>query len=182
MMPLDELEKLEELRTFNARELEDLGQERAAAYQRTLNQAELIKKRNNGGDPSTDYAFEPGDMVKMKNHKQTKFQFSWKGPYHVVARGYPGTYFIMKPNGQQIETPVNQRDLAPWLAKTFDDQDYFFDGTKGQKDNQGLRLLEGDSVRSEPIYQATDSHEFLKIAVHQSESRQATMKDSISVY
>ena len=26
-------------------------------------------------------------MVKLKNHGKTKFEFNWKGPYHIVGFG-----------------------------------------------------------------------------------------------
>ncbi|KAH9246514.1 hypothetical protein BASA81_015927 [Batrachochytrium salamandrivorans] len=60
-----------------------------------------------------DYFFKVGDMVKMKHHERLKLEFRWKGPYHVVDVGHPGTYWIMTPQGLRLPNAVNQNDLAP---------------------------------------------------------------------
>ncbi|KAH9245822.1 hypothetical protein BASA81_016656 [Batrachochytrium salamandrivorans] len=58
-----------------------------------------------------------------------KLEFNWKGPYHVVDVGHPGTYWIMTPQGLRLPNAVNQADLAPWLAPVIDNVDFFYDGT-----------------------------------------------------
>ncbi|KAH6597089.1 hypothetical protein BASA50_004692 [Batrachochytrium salamandrivorans] len=68
-------------------------------------------------------------MVKMKHHDRQKLEFNWKGPYHVVDVGHPGTYWIMTPQGLRLPNAVNQADLAPWLAPVIDNVDFFYDGT-----------------------------------------------------
>ncbi|KAH9264821.1 hypothetical protein BASA83_011645 [Batrachochytrium salamandrivorans] len=65
-----------------------------------------------------------GDMVKMKHHDRLKLEFRWKGPYHVVDVGHPGTYWIMTPQGLRLPNAVNQNDLAPWLAPVVDNVDF----------------------------------------------------------
>ena len=65
----------------------------------------------------------------------------------------------MTPRGDIIDTPINQRDLAPWLSTTTDNEDYFYDGTTRDFDittprhkpasknvSFDLGSLEGDSV------------------------------------
>ncbi|KAH9247120.1 hypothetical protein BASA81_015313 [Batrachochytrium salamandrivorans] len=69
------------------------------------------------------------DMVKMKHHERLKLELRWKGPYHVVDVGHPGTYWIMTPQGLRLPNAVNQNDLAPWLAPVVDNVDFFYDGT-----------------------------------------------------
>ena len=129
MKPLDDLE-LEEFKSkFTARELDNLGQHRAAAYHRSKLQAEQMKKRLNLDPTAPDHYFEEGDMVKMKHHDKLKFEFKWKGPYHVVKLAHPGTYWLMTPRGDWLQSTINQRDLAPWRSATIDNQDYFFDDT-----------------------------------------------------
>ncbi|KAH9269142.1 hypothetical protein BASA83_008760 [Batrachochytrium salamandrivorans] len=76
-----------------------------------------------------DYFFKVGDMVKMKHHDRLKLEFKWKGPYHVVDVGHPGTYWIMTPQGLRLPNAVNQNDLAPWLSPVVDNVDFFYDGT-----------------------------------------------------
>ncbi|KAJ1330712.1 hypothetical protein BSLG_009164 [Batrachochytrium salamandrivorans] len=129
LMPLDEIERMEENSEFIARNLEEVGQARSAANIRTKAQAEAMRKRNGFDENTPDYYFKVGDMVKMKHHDRQKLEFNWKGPYHVVDVGHPGTYWIMTPQGLRLPNAVNQADLAPWLAPVIDNVDFFYDGT-----------------------------------------------------
>jgi len=129
MVPLDELEQREIRMEFMARELDELGQSRAAAYNRSLLQAERMQKLHNLSDDAKDHFFDVGDMVKLKHFTKEKFEFKWRGPYHVVKLAFPGTYWIMDANGRWLNSTINQRDLAPWLAATEENRDYFYDGT-----------------------------------------------------
>ncbi|KAH9267514.1 inosine/xanthosine triphosphatase [Batrachochytrium salamandrivorans] len=115
-MHLDEIEKMEENSEFIARNLEEVGQARSAANFRTKAQAEAMRKRNGSDENTLNYYFKVGDMVKMKHHDRQKLEFNWKGPYHVVDVGHPGTYWIMTPQGLRLPNAINQADLAPWLA------------------------------------------------------------------
>ncbi|KAH6597129.1 hypothetical protein BASA50_004670 [Batrachochytrium salamandrivorans] len=101
LAPLDEIERMEENSEFIARNLEEVGKQ---------DQLQC-------------------DMVKMKHHERLKLEFRWKGPYHVVDVGHPGTYWIMTPQGLRLPNAVNQNDLAPWLAPVVDNVDFFYDGT-----------------------------------------------------
>ena len=113
----------------------------------------MLKVSNKNNSKSTHF-FEEGDMVKIKHHDKKKFEFKWRGPYHIVRLGHPGTYWIMSPRGEVMDTPVNQRDLAPWLAVTSDNQGYFYDGTT--RDFSGISVREfsdgyySDSAQNEP--------------------------------
>ncbi|KAH9274718.1 hypothetical protein BASA83_002919 [Batrachochytrium salamandrivorans] len=75
------------------------GQARSAANVRTKAQSEAMRKRGGFDENTPDYFFKVGDMVKMKHHERLKLEFRWKGPYHVVDVGHPGTYWIMTPQG-----------------------------------------------------------------------------------
>ena len=129
MEDLDELEKREARQEFTARTLDELGQARAAAYHRSLAQAEKMQRRGNIDPEASDHYFKEGEWVKLKHHAKTKFEFTWKGPYVVVKLGHPGTYWLMNTNGVWLDSTINQRDLAPWRATTKDNEDYFYDGT-----------------------------------------------------
>jgi len=129
LKPLDELEKLEDRLEFQARTLDELGQARAAANIRSKIQADKIRRRHNFDETSGDYHFKVGDWVKMKHHGSSKLEFNWKGPYHVVDVGFPGTYWLMTPQGLRLDSTVNQSDLAPWLSQVEPNQDFFYDGT-----------------------------------------------------
>ena len=132
MAPLDELEQREARLEFTARELDELGLDRAAAYHRSVAQAERIRNRIQVDPDSPDYYFSIGDMVKMKHHSKEKFEFSWKGPYQVVQLGHPGTYWLMTPRGNWLDSTVNQNNLAPFTATLNDNEDFFYDGTSRQ--------------------------------------------------
>ncbi|KAH9270406.1 hypothetical protein BASA83_007404 [Batrachochytrium salamandrivorans] len=73
--------------------------------------------------------YHPQTNGMMKHHDRQKLEFNWKGPYHVVDVGHPGTYWIMTPQGLRLPNAVNQADLAPWLAPVIDNVDFFYDGT-----------------------------------------------------
>ena len=108
--------------------MESSGEYRAAANIRTRAAADQLAATMPTGFDLKN-AFEIGDMVKLKHREKTKFEFKWKGPYHIVQLGYPGTYWLMDPQGRRLPTTVNQAELSPWLARTPDNVDYFYDGT-----------------------------------------------------
>ncbi|KAH9266545.1 hypothetical protein BASA83_010535 [Batrachochytrium salamandrivorans] len=124
-----DIEQMEENSEFIARTWKKVGQARSAANVRTKAQAEAMRKRSGFDENTPDCYFKVGDMVKMKHHDRLKLEFKWKGPYHVVDVGHPGTYWIMTPQGLRLPNAVNQNDLAPWLSPVVDNVDFFYDGT-----------------------------------------------------
>ncbi|KAH9244153.1 hypothetical protein BASA81_018457 [Batrachochytrium salamandrivorans] len=58
LMPLDEIERMEENSEFIARNLEEVGQARSAANVRTKAQAEAMRKRNGFDENTPDYYFK----------------------------------------------------------------------------------------------------------------------------
>jgi hypothetical protein len=69
-------------------------------------------------------------MVKLKNYGKSKFEFSWKGPYHVVGFGIvPSTYYLMDSTGKRMDYTVAQDNMAPWLAPLGSNQEYRYDPT-----------------------------------------------------
>jgi len=115
---------------FETRNLETLQRARGIAYVRSLEQAKKIQQRHQHVENSSDFYFKINDWVKMKNHTPNKFEFEWKGPYFVVDVGFPGTYWLMDPNGRRLDNTVNQSDLAPWRSSIQNNQDFFHDGTQ----------------------------------------------------
>ena len=137
--------------------LEELGFGRAAAYRRSIQQAANMRKRLNLDQDAKDHYFSIGDMVKMKHHDKKKLEFDWKGPYHIVDLGYPGTYWIMKPNGERLKSTVNQRDLAPWLSRLNSNEDFFYDGTLNSNLNTTDTQVDEQHTIEEP--QLNDQYE-----------------------
>ncbi|KAH9264245.1 hypothetical protein BASA83_012259 [Batrachochytrium salamandrivorans] len=129
LAPLDEIERMEENSEFIARNLEEVGQARSAANVRTKAQSEAMRKRGGFDENTPDYFFKVGDMVKMKHHERLKLEFRWKGPYHVVDVGHPGTYLDYDSSRTSTAECSNQNDLAPWLSPVVDNVDFFYDGT-----------------------------------------------------
>jgi transposase InsO family protein len=119
----------ETLNDFETRNLETLERARGIAYMRSVKQADEMKKRFQHVENSSDYYFKINDWVKLKRHDSKKLEFSWKGPYFVVDVGFPGTYWLMDPNGRRLDATVNQSDLAPWRTNVQDNQSFFHDGT-----------------------------------------------------
>jgi hypothetical protein len=124
MSPLSSLEQLEINNEFTARELDQLGQERAASYHRSVAQARRMETSRPTGDTTTHH-FEIGDWVKLKNFDKGKFEFRWKGPYSIVELGHPRTYWLMAPDGRRLDSTVNESYLAPWTASVSDNEDFF---------------------------------------------------------
>jgi hypothetical protein len=119
----------ETMSDFQTRNFDTLQRARGIAYMRSVRQAEQMKQRHNDVENSPDYYFKINDWVKLKHHSGNKFEFSWKGPYFVVDVGFPGTYWLMDPNGRRLDSVVNQCDLAPWRVDIQDNQTFFYDGT-----------------------------------------------------
>jgi hypothetical protein len=124
LTPLNEFERMEADGEFYARTFEAFGQDRAASYTRSKVQMEIMKKRGDFPEWSSQSYFTVGDMVKLKHHSRTALEFKWKCPYHVTVLGHEGTYFLMTPSGLRLDAPCNQNDIAPWLAITEDNQDF----------------------------------------------------------
>ncbi|KAH9269021.1 hypothetical protein BASA83_008894 [Batrachochytrium salamandrivorans] len=101
LMPLDEIERMEENSEFIARNLEEVGQARSAANVRTKAQAEAMRKRN-GFDKHIGLLLQ-----------------SWRY----------GNLLDYDSAGSSTSNAVNQADLAPWLAPVIDNVDFFYDGT-----------------------------------------------------
>lgn len=163
MVPFDQQEIRDETLGFMARELRELGQDRAASYFRSVRQAERMAAAGGEEAPEARHFFDVGDMVKLKHHAANKFEFKWKGPYHIVRLGTPGVYYLMEPTGRQLDTPVNQKDLAPWRARTVDNEEFFYDGRMRGEDPSAAganvqaivpnQISNGQQGTSQPVVQ-----------------------------
>ena len=80
-----DLSKPTDVASVTATELAHLNQNRAAALYRLQAQASRMKVRYDTANNATNPRFVPGDVVKMKHHDHTKFQFKWTGPYYIVG-------------------------------------------------------------------------------------------------
>jgi hypothetical protein len=150
MIPLDKLEQMEERAEFTARELNELGQARAAALKKSEAQAVAMKRRYDQKHQAKKNFYEVNDMVKMKDHTSQKFEFEWKGPYYVVDYGITDeTYYLMDPQGKRFDNAVAQDELAPWLMPMEPDATFFYDKTeRPEKDEQpaeAIRFTEGQN-------------------------------------
>jgi transposase InsO family protein len=141
MLPMTEEELIQAQGEYAANLLEDLGQARAAAWKRSETQAELMKRRNVINDNVGDHYFGLNDWVKLKNFgAQSKFQFTWKGPYLIRKLGPPNVYYLNDPSGKHLNHPYNEADLAPWLETTEENMNYFYDNVNLA--NRGTQVTE----------------------------------------
>jgi transposase InsO family protein len=115
MQPLTDTEFSDFQAERNARGFEDIGMSRRAAFERSEAQARRMRERTNLNPDSEDYVYSVGSWVKRKR-PHSKFEYRWEGPYQVVDLGFPGTYWLMKPDGTRLDSTINQADLAPWLG------------------------------------------------------------------
>ena len=76
----------------------------------------------------------------MRQHKRSKFEPYWSGPYIVTELGFPGTYWLIKANGQRIDNLVNEEQLAPWISQ--DDLEEINFNNSNQLDNGVEEILE----------------------------------------
>ena len=110
---------------FTARGYDLVGDDRLAAHHRSLRQARIMEKQYNKNPRVAPHVFNIGDRVKRKNRTQHKFEFPWIGPYSVVGVGPNNTYYLMKTNGQRLDTPIYHDELAPYTGLS---TDMYYDG------------------------------------------------------
>jgi len=122
----------EEILARNVQTMIELGYARGSAYHESQLQAERMRSGNT--EDQRDYFFQVGDLVKRKNGNPRKFEFNWTGPYLIASVGHPGTYWLRKMNGEMLTAPINQMDLAPWLANTRDNVSFFYEPVVPQSD------------------------------------------------
>jgi transposase InsO family protein len=141
--PLTAAEKRDWILERTAQELEDLGQNRASAYQRSLRQAHNWTK----DQEKKDFKFKIGEMAKRRRFNSQKFENHWTGPFFVVEYGFPFTYWLQTVDGRRLESSVNESHLASWISRDSDsvvlEEDVLGDAGSG---NLPPAFEEGDSV------------------------------------
>ena len=106
--------------TLTAKELSNLGQRRAAALQRLKIQAARMKIQYDTKVGVSDFRFQFGDIVKLKNNSAGKFQSKYVGPFYIVDSGPNSTYFLQRFDGKRWtdqagrDIPVNSEFLTPF--------------------------------------------------------------------
>jgi transposase InsO family protein len=101
---------------WTARELDDLGVARGAAFIRSQRQAELMKRRSEADPRVQRSAYNIGEYVKRRHHDKRKFEYKWEGPFIIVEVRENDVYLLMRPDGTRIDTPINGVDLAPYRS------------------------------------------------------------------
>jgi hypothetical protein len=100
---------------YTVRELNSLGQRRAAAYYNS--EAQMQQMRDNQGEDYLDEIFEIGTFVKRVNHTKRSLGYKFTGPYIVTERLENSLYRLMLPNGDPLKVPVHQDDLRHYDSK-----------------------------------------------------------------
>ena len=114
MMPLDQIEQMEERSEFIAREFDALGLSRRAATERSIAQADAMRARSGLPESELKHRFEIGDWVKLKIPRNLKWDRQWSGPFFITKLAHYPTYYLMTSRGDWINTPINEARLAPW--------------------------------------------------------------------
>jgi hypothetical protein len=96
---------------------------RRVAAEKMNTEIQIYADQYNLGKKLDDAAFEPGDLVWMKDHSPTqkgqvkKFtRFKWIGPLVVTSRPYPGVYMLKwRDSGKKWQSPMAQIQLKEYI-------------------------------------------------------------------
>lgn len=106
-----------------AKELEDLGQVRAAAHKRMVIVSEYDKKRWDALVTKVDY--EVGDHVLLRNEQKYGLEYNWMGPYLVVAKNEDtNVYKLMTIGGEPYQSWVHVDRLKEVKAESIEEAWY----------------------------------------------------------
>jgi hypothetical protein len=106
---------------YTTRELESLGQARAASLFRSNSQAKKMAEMHDRTHQTIADRFTPGQFVKrirkrLPNQMIPKLAPRWEGPFIIESAGPHDSYILKKPNGQLEPHPVNANHLAPFIS------------------------------------------------------------------
>jgi hypothetical protein len=102
---------------FTARELESLGQARAASLVRSQLQAKRMIQDQKMREEVEDQVFIPGMYVKKKNFTKEALDYPWTGPYIVLEVLANSLYRLMGVDGSVIQPLVHQDDLRIYSSQ-----------------------------------------------------------------
>ena len=106
-----------------ARELEDLGQARAAAHKRMVSVSEYDKKRWDALITKIDY--EIGDHVLLRNEQKYGLEYNWMGPYLVVDKNEDSNiYKLVTIGGEPYQSWVHVDRLKEVKAESIQEAWY----------------------------------------------------------
>jgi hypothetical protein len=117
LAPISDLQRAEARGEAVVRTLDDLGHARAAAFQRSRQQAVRMRAT----DKSDGHKFELDDMVKIRNFRKLKFQYDFLGPFYITGFGPNHTYYLKDTRGTPLKNLYPHVHLAPFLdnSQTF---------------------------------------------------------------
>ena len=126
---------------YTARNLEDLGHARAAAFFRSQRQERLMLERNENARVM-EGRFIVGQFVKKKNHNKRKLEYPWTGPYIITEILQNDVYRLALPSGETLSNPIHQDELAPYSAtdasqESDRDEIELRDGVENQYEHEG---------------------------------------------
>ena len=102
---------------YTIRELQSLGQDRAAAFFRSQEQAKRMIEEQETREETEDGVFRPGMFVKKKNFIKQSLDYPWTGPYIVTEILPNSLYRLMAPDGSVLSPLIHQDDLRLYSSK-----------------------------------------------------------------
>jgi transposase InsO family protein len=141
----------DERNEFTIRELEKLGQARAASYFRSVKQASKMVERQKKNQDVIQDVFLPGTYVKKRNYVKGSLDYAWNGPY-IVTEVLPNSlYRLMKIDGTSMTPPVHQDDLRHYT------------GEKTTRYYHNNRMYETRAISDQDVQDNTETEEFQEL-------------------
>jgi transposase InsO family protein len=136
----------DERRKYTLRELDKLGKDRSVAYDKSKEQARMMRESQELKEDILEDAFELGTFVKKKNHVKQSLDYPWTGPF-IVSEILPNSlYRLITPNGDVYPTLVHQDDLRRYSSK---DLSKFYHGRR-------MLDLSGINESVEPVLESEE--------------------------
>ena len=102
---------------YTRRTLLQLGQDRAAAYIRSVRQAQAMADQHKRNNKITISTFKVGDKVLLKDNVKSKLDPRYKGPFVVSRVGLHDTYYLERSSdNSELPHPYNRCYLLPFIA------------------------------------------------------------------
>ena len=77
----------------------------------------------------------------------------------VVEHGFPGTYWLMGPDGVRLPSLINETHLKPWISSVGNDEDLELEDNSG---SENIGSLQDDNAARSAAVEVEDSDKIHK--------------------